>query len=392
MNPTVSSGLEELLHSMLDSYRGARAGIICNPASVNSQYSHALDLLASCPHVRLTTGFGPQHGARQDKQDNMIESEDFRDPRLGIPIYSLYGTYRKPTAEMLADLDVLFCDLVDVGVRIYTFMYTMALAMEACAETGKRFVVLDRPNPIGGRDCEGNILDPCFRSFVGLYPIPMRHGMTLGELALLFNKEFGIGADLDVIQVRGWRREQWLDQTGLPWVMPSPNMPTLDTAAVYPGMVLIEGTMLSEGRGTTRPFEYVGAPYIDPYQFAEYLNASKLPGAHFRPVYFRPTFQKWQDQLCGGIQIHVLDRDVFQPFLAGLAVLKASLELYPGKFQWRQPPYEYEHEKLPIDILLGTNAIRKQLEAGWSLMEIQESWMAELNRFRLIRKGYLLYD
>lgn len=392
MNTTVSSGLQELLRAMPDSYRGARVGIICNPASVNLQYSHALDLLAACPHVRLTTGFGPQHGARQDKQDNMIESEDFRDPRLGIPIYSLYGTYRKPIPEMLADLDVLFCDLVDVGARIYTFMYTMALAMEACAEAGKRFVVLDRPNPIGGRDCEGNILDPGFRSFVGLYPIPMRHGMTLGELALLFNKEFGIGVELDVIQMKGWRREQWLDQTGLPWVMPSPNMPTLDTAAVYPGMVLIEGTMLSEGRGTTRPFEYVGAPYIDPCEFAAYLNELKLPGVHFRPVFFRPTFQKWQDQLCGGVQIHVLDRRAFQPFLAGLAVLKASLELYPGQFQWRQPPYEYEYEKMPIDILLGTDWIRKQLEAGRSLTEIQASWQEDLMRFNRTREGYLLYD
>jgi uncharacterized protein YbbC (DUF1343 family) len=225
-----------------------------------------------------------------------------------------------------------------------------------------------------------------------MYPIPMRHGMTMGELANLFNNEFGIGVQLEVIHVGGWKREWWADETGLPWVMPSPNMPTLDTAAVYPGMVLIEGTTLSEGRGTTRPFEYIGAPYIDPYVFAEYLNGLDLAGVYFRPIFFRPTFQKWQDQLCGGIQAHVLDRKTFKPFLAGLAVLKAALELYPQHFEWRQPPYEYEYEKLPIDILLGTDRIRKQLTKGVSLTDIEASWQAELDSFRKVRKTYLLYD
>lgn len=367
-------------------------GLICHPASVDTGFEHALDRFANCRHFRLTAGFGPQHGARGEKQDNMIESKDYQDPRLGIPIYSLYGAYRKPTSEMLAAVDILFCDLNDVGVRIYTFIYTMALAMQVCAEAGKRFVVLDRPNPIGGIGIEGNVLDPHFCSFVGLYPIPMRHGLTIGELARLFNQEFGIGAELDVIPMQGWNRDQWMDATGLPWVMPSPNMPTLDSATVYPGMVLIEGTMLSEGRGTTRPFEFVGAPYIDPDAFAGYLNGLHLPGVHFRPTYFQPTFQKWQGQLCGGVQVHVTNRKFLKPFLVGLAVLKAALELYPGQFQWRQPPYEYEHEKLPIDILLGTDQIRKRLEEGKDLSTIEASWQAELESFRATRGKYLLYE
>ena len=387
----VTTGLEHLFLSFPDPYRDARVGVIANQASVNRRFQHAVDLFGQCRHFRLTAAFGPQHGARGDKQDNMIESDDFPDPRWGIPTYSLYSRRRKPTPEMLADLDILFCDLVDVGARIYTFLYTMALAMEACAECGKRFVVLDRPNPINGSMVEGNVLEPDFRSFVGLYPIPMRHGMTMGELARLFNEEFRMGVQLEVIPITGWKREQWYEETDLPWIMPSPNMPCVATAAVYPGTVLIEGTHLSEGRGTTQPFELIGAPYIDPYALTQRLEHYRLPGIHFRPCFFRPTFNKWADELCGGMQLHVTDRCAFKPFLTGLAILLACLQLYPKQFAWRQPPYEYEYVKLPIDILLGTDSIRKMLEEGSDLSSIEAGWQAGLREFLGKRSRYLLY-
>jgi uncharacterized protein YbbC (DUF1343 family) len=384
-------GLDRFFRDAARGYRGARAGLIANPASVDASYVHAVDRFAACGDLRLTAIFGPQHGAGAELQDNMVESADDVDQRLGIPVYSLYGEHRKPTAAMLANVDVLFCDLFDVGARVYTFPWTMALAMEACAEHGRRLVVLDRPNPVGGAVVEGNVLDPAFRSFVGLYPIPMRHGLTMGELATLVNREFRIGAELEVIELEGWRRDRWLDETGLPWVMPSPNMPTLDTATVYAGTVLVEGTNLSEGRGTTRPFELVGAPWVDAQRFAGYLNGLGLPGVRFRPTWFRPTFDKWRDERCGGVQVHVTDRRSFRPFFTGLALLRTALELYPLEFAWRKPPFEYEYEKLPIDILCGTDRARTLLERGASLEEMEAGWAAELAAFRDLRGRYLRY-
>jgi len=251
--------------------------------------------------------------------------------------------------------------------------------------------VLDRPNPVGGCMVEGNVLDPAYRSFIGLYAIPMRHGMTMGELAALINTEFGIGADLEIIEVENWRRSEWIDQAGLPWVMPSPNMPTLATATVYPGTVLVEGTNLSEGRGTTRPFELIGAPFLDGDRMAAYLNAFGLPGVRFRPAWFRPVFDKWRDELCGGIQIHVTDRGCFLPYRTGLAVLQAAMELAPGEFGWRQPPFEYEYGKLPIDILAGTDGIRRQLEQGTGVDAIEAAWQSDLLCFQETRRKYLRY-
>src|SRR5215831_16333086 len=265
-------GLDLILESRLNLISGCRVGLIVNPASVNSQLAHAADLFWEHPRIRMTAMFGPQHGIKAETQDNMIEWQSFRDKRTGLPAFSLYGETRKPSLDMLVDLDALVFDVQDVGTRVYTFVYTMALAMEAARDNGKRFIVLDRPNPINGVQIEGNILEPGFASFVGMFPIPMRHGMTVGELALLFNKEFGIGCDLEVVKMEGWKRAMWHDQTGLPWVIPSPNMPTLDTAIVYPGCVFLEGTNVSEGRGTTRPFEIVGAPFVDPYQLAGMLQ------------------------------------------------------------------------------------------------------------------------
>src|SRR5688572_21342253 len=268
----VKIGLEILLESKPDLLQGSRVGLIVNPASINSLFEHAADLFYQHPRINLTALFGPQHGIRGETQDNMIEWQTFRDKRTGLPAYSLYGETRKPTAEMLSEIDVLVFDIQDVGTRVYTFIYTMALAMEAVRECGKRFIVLDRPNPINGIQVEGNILDPEFQSFVGMFPIPMRHGMTVGELALMFNREFGIGCELEVVKMEGWRREMWYEDTDLPWVMPSPNIPTVDTAAVYPGSVMIEGTNVSEGRGTTRPFEIIGAPFIDPWELIHELK------------------------------------------------------------------------------------------------------------------------
>jgi len=386
-----STGLDRITTDVPAHLRGARVGLIANPASVDACLVHALDRIANCPDLQLIAAFGPQHGARGDMQDNMIESDDAFDSRLDIPVFSLYGQHRKPTPEMLADVDALLCDLPDVGCRPYTFLSTMVLSMQACAENGKRFVVLDRPNPIGGIELEGNVLDPRFRSFIGLYPLPMRHGMTMGELAALLNTEYSIGAELEIIRMSGWQRELYQDHTDFPWVLPSPNMPTIDTAIVYPGTVLIEGTNLSEGRGTTRPFETIGAPFLDADSFAARLNGFDLPGVRFRPTWFRPTFEKWCGQLCGGIQMHVTDRLAFRPFFTGLAIIKTAMELAPDAFAWRQPPFEYEWEKLPIDILCGTDAIRTGLEEQEDIAALEAAWQADLEAFAKVRERYLLY-
>ena len=286
--------------------KGTRVGVVCNHASLDRGFLHIVDRLAAADHLTLAAIFGPQHGFRSDVQDNMIETPHAQRPGRRVPIYSLYSETREPTAEMLSGIDVLVIDLQDVGARIYTYIYTMANCMRACARHRIPVIVCDRPNPIGGVDVEGAPLVPGFESFVGQFPIPMRHGMTIGELARLFNEDFAIGAQLEVVTMEGWRRDMYADQTGLPWVMPSPNMPTLDTAIVYPGTVLFEGIMLSEGRGTTRPFELVGAPWIEAERFARDMNALGLTGVYFRPAVFEPTFQKHAKQTCGGCQIHVI--------------------------------------------------------------------------------------
>ena len=292
---------------------------------------------------------------------------------------------------MLSEVDVVVFDLQDTGARYYTFTSTMALAMKACQQQGKSFIVLDRPNPINGIDVEGTVLDPDFSSYVGLYPLAIRHGMTVGELALYFNTEFGIQCELHVVQMRGWARKMFFEETELPWVLPSPHMPSVDTAIVYPGMCLLEGTNVSEGRGTTRPFEFSGAPWIQPFETAKRLEQMDLPGAVFRPISFTPTFHNWASQMIGGIQIHVVDRRSFQPFRTGLALLITYREMGENRFQWKDPPYEYEYEKLPFDILCGTDTVRKQIEAEASLEEIEHSWKNQLQKFRKVRQQYLLY-
>jgi uncharacterized protein YbbC (DUF1343 family) len=387
----VRPGIEILLNSRRDLIRGARVGVVVHPASVLPDLRHTADVLLQSGEYLLVSLFGPQHGARGEKQDNMIESEFYRDPDTGLPVHSLYGETRRPTSEMMADIDVLLFDLQDAGTRVYTFINTMAYCMQACASYGKQMVVLDRPNPVNGRQVEGNLLKPEYRSFVGLYPIPMRHGMTTGELALLFNSEFGIGCNLTVVAMEEWKRDCWFDQTGLPWVQPSPNLPTPDSAIVYPGMVLLEGTCLSEGRGTTRPFELVGAPFIRSRSYAEALNALQLPGVFFRPAHFQPTFQKWAGKMCGGVQIHVLNREIFEPFLTGVAVIAAACALYPESFEWRKPPYEYENVRLPIEILCGGPDIPEMIRSGVLIEQVRQSWQDDVAAFLRQRASYLLY-
>jgi uncharacterized protein YbbC (DUF1343 family) len=372
--------------------RGTRVAIVCNHASVDRGFLHIVDRLAGADGITLAAIFGPQHGFRSDVQDNMIETPHRDDPSRRVPIYSLYSETREPTAEMLRGIDVMVIDLQDIGARIYTYIYTMANCLRACGRHGVPVIVCDRPNPINGLDVEGALLRSGFESFVGLFPIPMRHGMTIGELALLFNDRFNLGATLEVVKMEGWRREMYSDAADLPWVMPSPNMPTLDTAVVYPGTVLFEGTMLSEGRGTTRPFELVGAPWIEAERFAREMNALQLPGAFFRPAVFEPTFQKHAKQSCGGCQIHVTDRAAFKPVLTGAALIQMFRRQDAGKFAWRQPPYEYEHEKLPIDILAGSDDLRRQIESGAAPQDMAESWRADEEEFRRLRAPYLLYQ
>jgi uncharacterized protein YbbC (DUF1343 family) len=358
---------------------------------VDHAFGHIVDRLTAADGVVLAAIFGPQHGFRSDVQDNMVETPHREDAQRRVPVYSLYSETREPTAEMLRGLDVLVVDLQDIGARIYTYIYTVANCLKACGRHGIPVIVCDRPNPINGTDVEGETLRPGYESFVGQYPIPMRHGMTMGEIARLFNAEFGLGAALDVVPMQGWRREMYADDAGTPWVMPSPNMPTLEAAIVYPGTVLFEGTMLSEGRGTTRPFELLGAPWIDAERFARTMNGLGLPGAYFRPAVFEPTFQKHAKQPCGGCQIHVLDRNAFRPVLTGAALISAFRQQDAARFAWRQPPYEYELEKLPIDILAGSSVLRGQIEAGLAPSAIAASWSQDEEAFRTRRQKYLLY-
>jgi uncharacterized protein YbbC (DUF1343 family) len=382
-------GIDQLIAS--GRLAGRRVGLVANSASVGAGFRHTADRLLAAPGVTLAALFGPQHGFHADVQDNMIESPHGRDPARGIPVYSLYSDTREPTPEMLAGLDVLVIDLQDVGTRVYTFVYTMANCLRAARRAGLPVIVCDRPNPIGGAAVQGPVLEPGFESFVGQFPIPLRHGLTIGELARLFNDHFGLGADLDIVAMQGWSREQYFDETGLPWVMPSPNMPTLDTAIVYPGAVLFEGTLVSEGRGTTRPFEIVGAPWVRAERLAARLEAYDLPGVHFRPVWFEPTFHKHAGQTCGGCQVHVTDRRAFDPVAAAVALMREIRAEDPSRFAWRQPPYEYETEKMPIDILSGSSTLRLQIEAGADLDTMRASWQPGLEAFDPIRRRFLLY-
>lgn len=387
----VKLGLEKLLEEQPGLLNGARVGLICNQASVNHKFHHAADLLHEHDSINLKALFGPQHGIRGDVQDNMIETEHTVDRETGLPIHSLYSETREPTEAMLRDLDVLVFDMQDVGCRIYTFAYTMANCMTAARTFGKKVIVCDRPNPINGKQVAGNVLEAAQASFVGLYAIPTRHGMTLGELARMFNEHFGIGCELEVVKMDGWKREFWLDETDAPWVLPSPNIPTLDSATVFPGAVHFEGTQISEGRGTTKPFELIGAPYINPEEYARTLNDLNLPGVYFRSCIFRPTFQKHGGVSCGGVQLHVIDREEFEPVFTGVAMVKVAYDLYREDFRWKEPPYEYVYDRNPFDVIAGTSSIREAFEQGIGGEEIKASWSEAFNDFLKVRERYLLY-
>src|SRR5690606_2076557 len=365
-------------------------GLGCNRGPINARFEHVVDRAAPAG-VRVRAIVGPQHGFRADLQENMIESAHAEDRRRRIPIYSLYSETREPTAEMLEGLDALVIDLQDVGTRIYTYIYTMANCLRAGRRHGVPVIVCDRPNPIGGLAVEGPMLEAGFESFVGQYPIPMRHGMTIGELARLFNEHFGIGAKLEVVAMPAWSREAYYDEPDLPWVLPSPNLPTLETAIAYPGTVLFEGTNVSEGRGTTKPFELVGAPWVDPEAFASRMNGHDLPGVFFRPALFEPTFHKHVGAPCGGCQIHVTDRRTFRSVETGVALLEAFLGMGPTAFAWRDPPYEYEHRLAPIDILYGSSELRERIGRGDNAQAIAETWVPDLEAFDEIRRQFLLY-
>jgi uncharacterized protein YbbC (DUF1343 family) len=358
----IQTGLEVLLADPSASLAGARLGLLLNQASLDRRFRYAHHLLAERFAGRLTALFSPQHGLWGQQQANMIETPHGLDDDLRIPVYSLYSDTRKPTCDMLRGLDALLVDLQDVGTRIYTFIWTVSHCLEACAEANVRVVILDRPNPLGGMVAEGPRLDPAFASFVGRAAIPMRHGLTLGELALYVNNALQIGGQLEVIPMRGWRREMGFADTGLSWTAPSPNLPRLEGVQLYPGMVLLEGTNLSEGRGTTTPFEVVGAPFIDPGKLAAALKKYDLPGMAIRPIRFQPTFDKWQGQSCGGVYIHITDWRLVRSYRLAVILLAAVRSLWPDDLHWLPPPYEYEQEKMPIDILSGSADLREAID------------------------------
>lgn len=388
----VATGIELLGRGEHRVLAGKRLGLLVNQASTDRNFVHDREIVGAVYPGQLQCLFSPQHGFFSEKQDNMIESAHGTDPVSGLPVYSLYGETRTPYPSMFADIDVLLVDLIDVGTRVYTFIWTVVHCLEVAAATGVTVVILDRPNPIGGHLVEGNILRPDCASFVGRCAVPMRHGLTLGELALLCNRELAINARLEVIRMEGWRRDMCFPATGLPWVFPSPNMPSFVTALVYPGQVIWEGTNISEGRGTTLPFELFGAPFIDHRHLLGALRASDLSGCVLRPLRFEPTAGKWMGQPCAGFQIHVTDMEIFKPYRTSLALLQALFRLYPGQFAYKDPPYEYEFERLPMDLIIGDRAVRENLEAGMEVAELERGWQRELDDYRQRRRAVLLYD
>lgn len=387
----VLSGLDVLLGRLRTLLGGQSVGLLCHPASVTADLTPAAEALMRVKDVNLRRLFAPEHGITGAAQDLVLVGHE-KDPLTGLPVMSLYGRRLDPDPRALEGLDALIVDLQDVGARYYTYNWTMALAMKAAARANLPVIVLDRPNPLGGERLEGNWPEAGWSSFVGLYPLPIRHGMTMGELAGYLNDRHELGCDLTVVPMLGWRRGMAWEDTGLPWVAPSPNMPTPDTARVYPGGCLVEGTNLSEGRGTTRPFEWIGAPYLDGPRLARALERRGLPGVRFRPVGFEPAFHKWKSQRCGGVQIHVTDAARFKPFAAYLALIAEARRQAPRHFRWRRPPYEFERVRLPMDLLCGGPGIRRAIERGVSLARLETSWRPDLARFARARRPYLLYS
>ena len=387
----VKTGLDVLRESPQLLSGGTNLGLLYNQASISSDLTPAVDVICSLFPGRLKALFGPQHGVGLTEQDNMIESAHEVHPKYGIPVYSLYEASRRPSPEMLRDVDTVIVDIQDIGTRVYTFATTVLYLMEVCSGQGKSVVILDRPNPINGRDVEGNVIKPGYESFVGPHPIPMRHGMTLGELMLYYNGKYSLGCNLEVIRTTGWSRHTYFDETELPWAMPSPNMPTLDTAIVYPGQVLLEGTKLSEGRGTTRPFEIFGAPYFDVESILNSLDWSCLTGMALREVTFTPTFNKFAKKTCRGFQVHVTDRNQFKPYRASLAMIAAIARTHGRDFELFEGPYEYVFDRRPIDVIIGDKQITDAVLSGVPIMELESHWAKELGEFEKERQSCLLY-
>ena len=381
----VRAGVDVLLRNPGEHLGGSKVGLITNQTGVTGDIVSTIEAFNEHPKVDLKAIFGPEHGAGGDAQD-ALPVESSVDAVTGLPVYSLYGEAMKPTPEMLEGVETLVFDIQDVGARFYTYASTLTYALEAAAEHGVSVAVLDRPNPVNGVDVEGCVLEPGFASFVGLHPVPIRHGLTIGELARLVND--GIGAELRVVPMEGWERGMWFDETRLPWVQPSPNLPTPETAAVYPGTCLFEGVNVSEGRGTTRPFECIGAPWIDGAGWAGSLNGLGLAGVRFRACQFAPTFDKYHGEACGGVQVHVTDRDAHRPVETGLHMLSTALGLWPEEFRWLPP---LDDGRRHFDLLAGTDEIRRGLGRGEAVEEIVDGWIDGLEAFEERSEEFLLY-
>ena len=390
----VIPGIVNLIENHKEILKNKNIALVVNQASVFPDLEHTIFKLTSLQNeykFKIKAVFGPQHGLWGHTQDNMIEWEGEKDSRFHFKVYSLYGKNREIPPQWLEGIDTIIFDIQDVGARYYTFIWTLANIMKSIECAAIELIIADRPNPINAESIEGPVLEEEYSSFVGLHPFPIRHGMTIGEIGKFFQKHFYKNVNLNVIPMKNYKREYYYEQTGLPWVLPSPNMPTLDTAVVYPGMCLLEGTNLSEGRGTTRPFEIFGAPFINGMQLCEYMNNCNFPGVYFRFHAFMPVFNKFMGKYCEGAQIHVTNRLKFKPFLTALKILQVIIQWYPDDFKWKSPPYEYEYEKLPIDILLGNGRLRQQIENNVSVEKLEENWRKNLNEFNAKRKEVLIY-
>ncbi|OPX17644.1 hypothetical protein BXT86_05425 [candidate division WOR-3 bacterium 4484_100] len=384
-------GIDRLISERFKILRGKRIGLLANFSSCNKELKPTIDIFLNQRYCKLNVIFAPEHGLFSALQDQK-RAFDFIDSTRGVLVSSLYGRRLAPDQKVLDDIDSVVIDLIDIGTRYYTFLWSAMLLIKECAKSKKTVYILDRPNPLNGVTVQGPVLERKFSSFVGLYPIPVRHGMTIGEVCNLINREYAINADLRIIPISGWKRKYYFPQTGLRWVPPSPNMPSFDTTLVYPGMCLLEGTNISEGRGTTRPFETFGAPYIEPERLCSALKKERIKGVIFRPTSFIPTFSKYRGRLCGGAQVYVQNGKVFNPILLGLAVIKTIRNLYPKEFQWRKPPYEFEKKKLPFDILIGNSWVRRMLMKDEPLWKIEKRWSCGFSHFKKLRKKYLIYD
>lgn len=391
MEKKISLGLENLILNPPATLDGKRLGLLCNPASVDSELNHAVDLIHHHFPGQLCAIFSPQHGFYAEKQDNMIESAHAVEPRLNIPVYSLYSKTRIPTPDMFESIDILLVDIQDVGTRVYTFIYTVSYCMEIAGQCNKKVIILDRPNPIGGSQVEGNILSDEYASFVGRFPIPMRHGMTMGEICGFFNREFHLGCDLDIIPMSGWQRKMYWQDFNRDWVPPSPNLPTPDACTVYPGQVIFEGTNISEGRGTTLPFLQFGAPFMDIDKIKD-LVQPQIKGAVLRPVRFEPTSGKWQGKGCRGFHIHVTQKEHFQPYVTSLLLMQGIVKYHPDEFKFKQPPYEYEYRKMPMDLILGSKTLREEIMKLTDIKRLSSQWEKPLAQFKQLSKPYYLYE